>query len=197
MWIVLAVVVGLIVIVGFFFVSLYNKLVTKQNRYENAFSQIDVQLKRRHDLIPNLVETAQGYMEHEQETLEKVIAARNQAQQAEEKAAEKPGDSGAMKALQNAESTLQSALQGFRLTVEDYPELKADESMNKLMEELTSTENRIAFSRQAFNDAVTEYNTSREKFPNVMVANMFGFDEASLFEIETEEEREAPEVSFG
>ncbi len=197
MWIVAAVVLGLIVLVGLFFVSLYNKLVTKQNRYENAFSQIDVQLKRRHDLIPNLVETAKGYLEHESETLEAVIAARNQARSAEEKAAANPGDGDAMKALMGAESMLSSALGGLMVTVEDYPELKADETMNRLMEELSSTENRIAFSRQAFNDAVTEYNTTREQFPAVMVANMFGFKEATLFEIEVEEERQAPEVAFG
>ena len=197
MWIVAAVVLGLIVMMGLFFVSLYNKLVTKQNRYENAFSQIDVQLKRRHDLIPNLVETAKGYLEHESETLEAVIAARNQAQSAEQKAASNPGDGDAMSALMNAESMLSSALGSLMVTVEDYPELKADETMNRLMEELSSTENRIAFARQAFNDAVTDYNTTREQFPAVMVANMFGFKEGTLFEIEVEEERQAPEVAFG
>jgi LemA protein len=197
MWIVAAVVVGLVVLTGLFLVSLYNKLVTKQNRYENAFSQIDVQLKRRHDLIPNLVETAKGYLEHESETLEAVIAARNQAQSAEQKAAQNPGDGDAMSALMNAESMLSSALGSLMVTVEDYPELKADETMNRLMEELSSTENRIAFARQAFNDAVTDYNTAREKFPAVMVANMFGFKEGTLFEIEVEEERQAPEVAFG
>jgi LemA protein len=189
--------VGLVVLTGLFLVSLYNKLVTKQNRYENAFSQIDVQLKRRHDLIPNLVETAKGYLEHESETLEAVIAARNQAQSAEQKAAQNPGDGDAMSALMNAESMLSSALGSLMVTVEDYPELKADETMNRLMEELSSTENRIAFARQAFNDAVTDYNTAREKFPAVMVANMFGFKEGTLFEIEVEEERQAPEVAFG
>jgi LemA protein len=197
MWIVAAVVLGLFVMTGLFFVSLYNKLVTKQNRYENAFSQIDVQLKRRHDLIPNLVETAKGYLEHESETLEAVIAARNQARSAEEKAAKNPGDGDAMKALMQAESMLSSALGSLSVTVEDYPELKADETMNRLMEELASTENRIAFARQAFNDSVTDYNTTREKFPAVMVANMFGFKEGTLFEIEVEEERQAPEVAFG
>jgi LemA protein len=197
MWIVAAVVVGLVVLTGLFLVSLYNKLVTKKNRFENAFAQIDVQLKRRHDLIPNLVETAKGYLEHESETLEAVIAARNQAQSAEKKAAQNPGDGDAMSALMNAESMLSSALGGLMVTVEDYPELKADETMNRLMEELSSTENRIAFARQAFNDAVTDYNTTREQFPAVMVANMFGFKEGTLFEIEVEEERQAPEVAFG
>jgi LemA protein len=197
MWIVAVVFLGLMVLAGIFFVSVYNKLVTKRNRFENAFSQIDVQLKRRHDLIPNLVETAQGYMKHESETLEAVIQARNQAQSAEKKASQNPGDSGAMSALMGAESMLSGALGNLMVTVEDYPELKADQQMNRLMEELSSTENRIAFSRQAFNDAVTTYNIGRERFPAVMVANMFGFQEATLFEIEVEEERQAPKVAFG
>ncbi len=197
MWIVAVAFLGLMVLVGIFFVSIYNKLVTKRNRYENAFSQIDVQLKRRHDLIPNLVETAKGYMDHESETLEAVIAARNQARSAEKKAAQNPSDSSAMQALMGAESMLSGALGNLMVTVEDYPELKADEQMSKLMEELSSTENRIAFSRQAFNDSVTAYNIDREKFPAVMVANMFGFQKATLFEIEVEEERQAPKVAFG
>jgi LemA protein len=197
MWIVAVVFLGLMVLAGVFFVSVYNKLVTKRNRYENAFSQIDVQLKRRHDLIPNLVETAQGYMKHESETLEAVIKARNQAQAAEKKASQNPSDSGAMQALMGAESMLSGALGNLMVTVEDYPELKADQQMTRLMEELSSTENRIAFSRQAFNDAVTTYNISRERFPAVMVANMFGFQSATLFEIEVEEERQAPKVAFG
>ncbi|MFW5968956.1 MAG: LemA family protein [Persicimonas sp.] len=191
------VVVGLIGVSIFFFMSLYNKLVTKKNRYENAFSQIDVQLKRRHDLIPNLVETAQGYMDHERETLEAVIQARNQAQQAEQKASQDPSDSGLMKELMNAESMLSGALGQLQVTVEDYPELKADEQMGQLMEELSSTENKIAFARQAFNDSVTDFNITRERFPNIMVANMFGFQEATLFELEEEEAREAPDVAFG
>jgi LemA protein len=197
MWIVAVVALGLIVLTVLFLVGVYNKLVTKRNRYENAFSQIDVQLKRRHDLIPNLVETAKGYMDHESETLEAVIKARNQAQEAEKKASQNPSDSGAMEALMGAESMLSGALGQLRVTVEDYPELKADQSMNKLMEELSSTENRIAFARQAFNDAVTSFNIDRERFPNVMVANMFGFQKATLFEIEVEEERQAPSVAFG
>lgn len=197
MWIVAVVALGLIVLAAVFFMSLYNKLVTKRNRYENAFSQIDVQLKRRHDLIPNLVETAKGYMEHESETLEAVIAARNQARSAEKRAANNPSDPNAMQALMSAESMLSGALGNLMVTVEDYPDLKADQQMNKLMEELTSTENRIAFARQAFNDSVTDYNITREKFPNVMVANMFGFQKGTLFEIEVEEERQAPKVAFG
>jgi LemA protein len=197
MWIVAVVFLGLMVLAGVFFVSVYNKLVTKRNRYENAFSQIDVQLKRRHDLIPNLVETAKGYMDHESGTLEAVIKARNQAQSAEKKASQNPSDQGAMQALMGAESMLSGALGNLRVTVEDYPELKADQQMSRLMEELSSTENRIAFARQAFNDSVTTYNISRERFPAVMVANMFGFQEATLFEIEVEEERQAPKVAFG
>lgn len=197
MWIVAIVFVALIALTAVFFVGIYNKLVTKRNRYENAFSQIDVQLKRRHDLIPNLVETAKGYLEHERETLEAVIQARNQAQAAEKKASQNPSDTGAMEALMGAESMLTGALGRLMVTVEDYPELKADEQMNRLMEELSSTENRIAFARQAFNDAVTTYNIDREKFPAVMVANMFGFQKATLFEIEVEEERQAPKVAFG
>ncbi|MFP4598837.1 MAG: LemA family protein [Persicimonas sp.] len=197
MWIVAVVLLGLMVMVGLFFVSLYNKLVTKRNRYENAFSQIDVQLKRRHDLIPNLVETAKGYMDHESETLTAVIQARNQAQKAEKKAAANPSDAGAMDMLKNAESMLSGALSGLMVTVEDYPELKADQQMTQIMEELSSTENRISFARQAYNDAVTSFNIARERFPNVMVANMFGFQKATLFEIEVEEERQAPKVAFG
>ncbi|QDG51888.1 LemA family protein [Persicimonas caeni] len=197
MWIVAVVFLGLMVLAGIFFVSVYNKLVTKRNRYENAFSQIDVQLKRRHDLIPNLVETAKGYMKHESETLEAVIAARNKAASAEKRASQNPSDSSAMQALMGAESMLSGALGNLMVTVEDYPELKADEQMSKLMEELSSTENRIAFARQAFNDSVTSYNIDREKFPAVMVANMFGFQKATLFEIEVEEERQAPQVAFG
>lgn len=197
MWIAAAVVLVLIIGAVLFFVGVYNKLVTKRNRFENAFSQIDVQLKRRHDLIPNLVETAKGYMDHERETLEAVIQARNQAQSAEKKAADNPSDSGAMQALMKAESMLSSALGKLTVTVERYPELKADKQMSQLMEELTSTENRIAFARQAFNDSVTDYNITREQFPNVVVANAFNFQNGTLFEIEVEEERQAPQVAFG
>ena len=197
MWIAAGVVLVLIIGAVLFFVGVYNKLVTKRNRFENAFSQIDVQLKRRHDLIPNLVETAKGYMDHERETLEAVIQARNTAQKAEQKAADNPGDSGAMQALMKAESMLSSALGSLTVTVERYPELKADQQMSQLMEELTSTENRISFARQAFNDSVTDYNISREQFPNVVVANAFNFQSGTLFEIEVEEERQAPTVAFG
>jgi LemA protein len=184
------------IILFIFLVGIYNKLVKLQNRYENAFAQIDVQLKRRHDLIPNLIETAKGYMDHEKETFQAVTEARNQAVQAEQKAAESPSDPNAMKQLSQAESMLTEALGQFRVTVEDYPELKADQSMNKVMEELTTTENKIAFARQAFNDAVTKYNNKRETFPNNLLAGAFNFDEAELFEVEIEEQKEAPEVSF-
>ena len=177
-------------------VGIYNKLVTLRNRYKNAFSQIDVQLKRRYDLIPNLVETAKGYMAHERETLEAVINARNQAASAGQKAAANPGDPAAMGGLLGAEAALTGTLGKMFALVESYPDLKANENMSQLMEELTSTENKIAFARQAYNDSVTTYNTARETFPNVMIANPFGFGPAALFEITAPEEREAVKVSF-
>lgn len=176
--------------------GLYNRLVTLRNRYRNAFSQIDVQLKRRYDLIPNLVETAKGYMKHERETLEAVTAARNQAAAASRQAAENPGEPGAMKNLMGAESALTGALGRLMVVVEAYPDLKANAHMGRLMEELTSTENKIAFARQAYNDGVTRYNTARETFPAVIIANPMGFTEAQLFEIEAPREREAPKVTF-
>lgn len=178
-------------------IAVFNQLITLKNRFENAFSQIDVQLKRRHDLIPNLVETAQGYMDHESETLQKVTEARNRAIQAEQKAVDEPGDPNAMSELMDAEGSLSGALGGLRVSVEDYPELKANETMQQLMEQLTSTENRIAFARQAFNDAVMRYNTKREKFPNNILSSAFGFKEAELFEIEDSKERKNPDVAFG
>lgn len=190
------VLVGLLLLVSFYSVSIYNSLVTLRNRFRNAFAQIDVQLKRRYDLIPNLVEIAKKYMEHERETLEAVIQARNQAQQAEKGAADQPGDPKAMQQLAGAEQALTGTLGRLFALSENYPDLKANENMMQLTEELSSTENRIAFARQAFNDAVMKYNTAREKFPNVIFANMFGFLGAQLFEIETTEERQAPEVSF-
>ncbi len=185
-----------IVVVVVFLVGIYNKLVKFRNRYKNAFAQIDVQLKRRYDLIPNLVETAKGAMAHERDTLEAVIAARNQAVSAAKAAAANPGDSSAMKGLMGAESLLTGALGKMMITVEKYPDLKANQQMGQLMEEMSSTENRVAFSRQAFNDAVTVYNTSCETFPSVIFANMFGFKKAELFEIEDPTEREAVSVSF-
>lgn len=177
-------------------IRVYNNLVKLKNRFENAFAQIDVQLKRRYDLIPNLVETAKGYMKHEQETLENVIQARNQAQQAEEKASQNPDDPQAMRELSGSEQQLGGALGNFFALSESYPDLKADQNMRQLSEELTSTENRIAYARQAFNDAVMNYNTAREQFPNNLIAGAFSFEEAELFEVESEETREAPDVSF-
>ena len=176
--------------------GIYNKLVTLQNRYENAFSQIEVQLKRRHDLIPNLVNVAKGYMEHEKDTLEAVIQARNQAISASNAAAAKPGDDTAMKDLGNAEGQLNGAIGRLLMIAESYPDLKANENMMVLQEELTSTENKVSFARQGYNDAVTTYNTSRELFPANMVAGMFGYDHARLFEIEEPGQREAPKVEF-
>jgi LemA protein len=187
---------GLIVVLILFLVGIYNRLVTLRNRFKNAFSQIDVQLKRRYDLIPNLVETAKGYMKHERETLEAVIQARNQAVTAEGRAAANPGDANAMKGLMGAEAVLTGAVGRLFALMESYPDLKANQNMMQLTEELTSTENRVAFSRQAYNDAVTEYNIAREKFPNVIIANSMGFTEAPLFEVETKEERQAPKVQF-
>ena len=176
-------------------VGMYNKLITLRNRFKNAFAQIDVQLKRRYDLIPNLVETAKGYMAHERDTLEAVIQARNQAAGAGQKAAENPGDAAGMQGLMGAEAALTGAMGRMFALMESYPDLKANENMKQLMEELTSTENKVAFSRQAFNDAVTTYNTGRETFPTALIAGTFNFTEAQLFEIQ-EAEKEAPQVSF-
>ena len=191
--IIIAVVLLLLVVLV---VNIYNQLVRLQNRYENAYAQIDVQLKRRYDLIPNLVETAKGYLKHERETLEAVTSARNQAQQANQEAAAHPGDPSAMEHLNNAEAQLTGTLGRLFAVAEDYPDLKADSTMNNLMEELRTTENRVAFARQAYNDAVTAYNTKRESIPHVVIANASGFNQAELFEIRLAEEREAPQVSF-
>ncbi len=177
-------------------IGIYNKLVTLRNRFKNAFAQIDVQLKRRYDLIPNLVEVAKSYMKHERETLEAVIQARNQAQQAEKKAADQPDDPEAVKNLMGAEQALTGSLGRLFALSENYPDLKANENMMQLSEELTSTENKVAFARQAFNDAVMNYNTYREQFPNVMFAGVLGFSPAQQFKIDSPEEREAPKVSF-
>ncbi|MDZ7620343.1 MAG: LemA family protein [Patescibacteria group bacterium] len=177
-------------------VGIYNRLVTLRNRFRNAFAQIDVQLKRRYDLIPNLVETAKGYMKHERETLEAVIHARNQAASAGQAAAQNPGDPSAMQSLGRAEGQLTGALGRLFALSESYPDLKANQNMLALQEELTSTENKVAFSRQAYNDAVTAYNTGREVFPTVVFAGMFNFQPANLFEIEEPGQREAPKVSF-
>jgi LemA protein len=192
----LLIVLGILVLLAVVGISAYNRLVSLRNRFRNAFAQIDVQLKRRYDLIPNLIETAKGYMAHERDTLEAVIKARNQAMRAEQTASQNPGRPEAMQALQGAETMLQGALSRFFALSEAYPDLKADRSMRDVMEELRSTENRIAFARQAFNDAVTSYNTARETFPTVIFAGPMGFREAELFEVESYEERETPKVSF-
>jgi len=190
------IVLGIAVVIGIFAIALYNGLVALRNRYKNAFAQIDVQLKRRYDLIPNLVETAKGYIKHERETLEAVIAARNQASAAGAKAAANPGNPAAMQQLAGAEGALAGAMSRMMLVVERYPDLKANQTMSQLMEELTSTENKVAFARQAYNDAVMTYNTAREKFPAVLLAGAMGFQSADLFEITDAQEREAPKVSF-
>jgi len=190
----LAIVVALVV----FVVSIYNRLVTLKNRYQNAFSQIEVQLKRRYDLIPNLVETAKAYMAHEKDTLTAVIEARNEASAMLKGAAADPTRGGAIQSLAGAEGALQGALSRLNLVMEDYPDLKANENMMQLTEELSSTENRVAFSRQAFNDAVTAYNTYRQTFPPVLFASTFGHpSDASLLEFEDSVAiQAAPKVSF-
>ena len=193
MWIFLGVVVAIVV----WAIAIYNGLVVLRNRFKNAFAQIDVQLKRRYDLIPNLVDAAKGYLTHERETLERVIAARNTAMGAAQKAAAAPGDPGAMAGLAQAEGALGGALGRLVATFEAYPDLKANQNVLQVQEELTSTENKIAFARQAYNDSVMEYNTKRESFPDTIFAGMFGFKEAMLLEAtESAEERKAPKVSF-
>ncbi len=177
-------------------ISTYNGLVALRNRFKNAFAQIDVQLERRYDLIPNLVETAKGYMKHERETLEAVIGARNHAASAAKAAAADPSDAGAMKGLLGAEAALGGAMGRLFAVMEAYPDLKANQNMMQLSEELTSTENKVAFSRQAYNDAVMRYNTERETFPSNLIAGTFNFNEAQLFELSDERARQAPKVSF-
>lgn len=195
----IALIVVLIVLVVFVLalVGIYNRLVTYRNQYQNAFAQIDVQLKRRYDLIPNLVETAKGYIKHERETLDAVSRARYEAMSAAKAAAANPGNPEAMASLAQAEGMLTGALGRLLAVVENYPDLKANQTMLSLMEELTSTENKVAFSRQAFNDAVMAYNIAREKFPAALVAGMFGFGRAELLQsTESAEERKAPKVQF-
>ena len=177
-------------------IGIYNKLVTLRNRYKNAFAQIDVQLKRRYDLIPNLVETAKGYMAHERGTLEAVTQARNIAYAASKAAAANPGDPGAVKSLMAAESGLAGTLSRLMVVSEQYPDLKANQNMMQLTEELTSTENKISFARQAYNDSVMAYNPDREVFPSNLLAGMFNFAPAELFVVDKPEEKEAPKVSF-
>jgi LemA protein len=179
-----------------FVIGGYNALVTLRNRYKNAFSQIDVQLKRRYDLIPNLVETAKGYLQHERGTLEAVIAARNAAITANTRAAQNPGDAAAMKDLSSAETALSGVMTRLFALSEAYPDLKANTTMMTLMEELSSTENKISFARQAYNDAVMAYNTRREVFPSNIIAGMFNFAPAELFVVDKPEEKEAPKVTF-
>lgn len=187
---------GVIALAVLFAIGIYNGLVKQRNQFKNAFSQIDVQLKRRYDLIPNLVETAKAYMKHEREALEAVVAARNQAAASVRQAAAAPGNAEAMAALAGAENTLNGALGRLFALVESYPDLKANQNMMQLSEEITSTENRVAFARQAYNDAVTSYNTSREVFPASLIAGSFGFTPACVLEIENAAERQAPRVSF-
>lgn len=192
LWIVL----GVLVLVAVWMMGAFNRLVALKNRFKNAFAQIDVQLKRRYDLIPNLVETAKGYLKHERETLEAVIAARNQAVSANQRAATDPTDPSAMKSLMAAEGGLSGALGRLMVVSENYPELKANANMLSLQEELTSTENKIAFARQAYNDSVQDYNTSRESFPTNFIAGMFQFAAAPLWEIADPAHRENVKVSF-
>lgn len=192
-WIVL---LGLASVVVMVLAGMYNGLVKARNLFRNAFAQIDVQLKRRHDLIPNLVETAKGYMAHERETLEAVIAARNQAESLRSAAAMNPSDAAAVGRLAQAEGQLGGVMGRLFAVAEAYPDLKANANMMQLTEELTSTENKVSFARQAYNDAVTDYNNKRETFPTNIVAGLFSFGEASLFEITNVQEREAVKVSF-
>ena len=189
--------IGVIVAVIIYIIAVYNRLIALKNRFKNGFAQIDVQLQRRHDLIPNLVETAKAYMSHEKDTLTQVIEARNRAVSAKKAAAEHPDDGGAVSNLGKAESLLSGSLANFFALSENYPDLKANDTMAQLMEELSSTENRIGFARQAFNDAVMNYNTYREQFPQNFIGGLFGsFKEAQLLKIETEEARKAVKVSF-
>ena len=192
----LLVVLAIIAAIVFWAVGIYNRLINERNRVRNGFAQIDVQLTRRHDLIPNLVESVKGYMKHERETLEAVIKARNTAVSALEAAKADPASAAAIQELGQSEGVLGSLLSRLFALSEAYPDLKANEKMLSLQEELTTTENKVAFARQAFNDAVMNYNNTAENFPNNVIAGMFKFDLASFLEIEAEEMREVPEVSF-
>ena len=191
------VIVGVSIVLVMIVVGIYNKLVTLKNRFENAFSQIEVQLQRRYDLIPNLIETVKGYMAHEKETLEAVIQARNQAQSSLQAASQNPGDATAIAGLAGAEGMLGGALGRIFALSESYPDLKANQNMANLQEELSSTENKVAFSRQAFNDSVTAYNTYKQTFPPVFFAGMFGHSQdGTLLEFESKKIKEAPKVQF-
>jgi LemA protein len=194
----LVITLGIIAILVFYIIAIFNKLVTLKNRFQNAFAQIEVQLKRRYDLIPNLVETAKGYIKHERETLEAVIQARNAAATSLQQVASDAANTGALKELMGAESRLSGALGQFNMLMEAYPDLKASQNMMQLSEELISTENRISFARQAFNDQVMEYNSYRQSFPPMLFAASFGHPtDATLLEFEDSEQiQQAPKVSF-
>ncbi len=194
--VILGILLAVVVILALWIVGIYNSLVALRNRFKNAFAQIDVQLKRRYDLIPNLVEVAKGYLKHESSTLEAVIKARNIAFAASQSAAANPADGNAVKGLLSAEAGLGGALSRLMVVAEQYPDLKANQNMKQLTEELTSTENKVSFARQAYNDSVMVYNTARETFPSVIFAGMFGFLPAELFKIEDPAERNAPQVKF-
>ncbi|MCB1198584.1 MAG: LemA family protein [Deltaproteobacteria bacterium] len=191
------VIVAIVIAVFIFYtISIYNRLVQLKNRFKNAFAQIDVQLKRRYDLIPNLVETAKGYLNHERETLEAVIAARNSAVSAQKNVSGDPANAAALQNLMQAEGQLSGVLGRLFALSESYPDLKANQNMMQLSEELTTTENKISFARQSYNDSVMTYNTAKEQFPNSIIAGMFTFETASLFEVTNQAVKEAPKVSF-
>ena len=192
----LIVLAGFALVAGLFVAGKYNSLIALRNRFKNAYAQIDVQLKRRYDLIPNLVETAKGYLKHERETLEAVIKARNVAYTASQAAATNPGDAAAVKGLMSAETGLVGAMSRLMVVAEQYPDLKANQNMMQLTEELTSTENKVSFARQGYNDSVMIYNTQRESFPTNILAGMFNFAPAELFVIDQPEQRDAPKVQF-
>jgi len=191
------IILAILLVLVIFFISIYNKLIRLRNAYKNAFAQIDVQLKRRYDLIPNLVESVKGYMQHERNTLEEVIKARNIAYNALELASKNPGDPELMRNLSGADATLTGALGRLLVVVEQYPNLKANEHISALMEELVSTENKISFARQHYNDCVYTYKNAREMFPNNIISRLFAFDDAEYLQsTEKEEERKAPQVKF-
>lgn len=191
------IVIGVVVVLGLmWFIGIYNNLVSLRNRFKNAYAQIDVQLNRRYDLIPNLVETAKGYIKHERETLEAVTQARNVAYAAGQQAAANPGNPQAMQGLSSAETALTGTMSRLMAVMESYPDLKANQNMLALQEELSSTENKIAYARQAYNDAVMTYNTSRELFPNSIVAGVGNFQPAELFQVSSADKREAVKVQF-